>query len=110
MNLRTMFFSIFWIFISGLAICQITDDFTDGEIHTNPVWSGDTSLFWVVDPGNSGDGSLASGANDDGWVLCSKPNINDAVILLSALFQRESGYFLLPMVQDGHYREQMITI
>lgn len=80
MVIRTLFFVVFWIFISALTFCQVSDDFTDGEIHTNPVWSGDTSLFWVVDPGNSGDGSLAAGANDDGKVLCSKPNINDAVI------------------------------
>ena len=63
-----------------LSICQVYDDFTDGEIHTNPVWSGDTSLYWVVDPVNSGDGSLASGANDDGYVLSSKPDQGDAVI------------------------------
>ncbi len=80
MKLSTMFFVVFWVFFFDFSICQVTDDFTDGEIHTNPVWSGDTSFYWVVDPGNSGDGSLASGANDDGKVLCSKPNQNDAVI------------------------------
>jgi hypothetical protein len=71
---------IIFLFLSGTAFSQVNDDFTDGEIQTNPAWSGDTSLFGVVDPGNSGDGSLAAGANDDGMVLRSEPSANDAVI------------------------------
>lgn len=80
MVLRKIIFQIIFLSIPFYTICQVSDDFTDGEISSNPAWSGDTSLFWVVDPGNSGDGSLAAGANDDGMVLCSKADQNDAVI------------------------------
>jgi len=80
MVMGRMLLIVFGVIVSGICFSQVADDFSDGEIHTNPVWSGDTSLYWVVDPVSSGGGSLAPGANDDGKVLCSKPDQNDAVI------------------------------
>ncbi len=40
-------FIILWV-ICGTCRAQFTDDFSDGDYHSNPSWNGDTSDFSVV--------------------------------------------------------------
>ena len=45
-------------FTTSLGIAQFTDNFDDGNFSTSPVWSGDDSVFTIVDV--SGDFQLRS--------------------------------------------------
>ncbi len=71
---------IFFVILSIDINAQITDNFTDDDITTNPSWYGDISSFEVINPPTSGDGSINSGANADTHVLRSKQNTGDAII------------------------------
>lgn len=54
-----------------LSIAQTSDDFSDGEIISNPAWTGDVASFEILDPPTSGDGSINADAGNDAFVLRS---------------------------------------
>jgi len=37
------------VFVHHISNSQLTDDFTDGDVISNPVWTGDDSVFTVID-------------------------------------------------------------
>lgn len=43
------FLVFFALFVQHLSFGQLTDDFTDGDFTTGPVWTGDDSVYTVVD-------------------------------------------------------------
>ncbi|MCP4178695.1 MAG: hypothetical protein GY756_13100, partial [bacterium] len=55
-------------------------DFTDDEITSNPVWSGNTSSFEIISPPTSGDGAIDAGAGNDTHVLRSTQSTGDAIL------------------------------
>lgn len=86
MNLQ-IFKNIFLILCITFSIsvnAQITDNFTDNNINSNPTWYGDTSSFMVVNPPTTGDGSINASANADTHVLSSKQNVGDAIIKIES--------------------------
>ncbi len=79
LHLFTLLITILFLF-PLLLQAQIVDDFTDGDITANPVWSGDIGSYEIIDPLFSGDGSINADAGNDVFVLRSLQNISDAVI------------------------------
>ncbi|MBN2681118.1 MAG: lamin tail domain-containing protein [Bacteroidales bacterium] len=68
---------IFPAFVYG----QITENFSDNEFTSNPVWYGNTGSFEIINPPVSGDGSIDAACGADEFVLRSKPDMGDAVLL-----------------------------
>jgi len=83
---------------SKLPYAQIIDNFTDGNIHENPSWYGDTQNFEVVAPVYSGDGSLNANAGDDGKVLRSKQGAGSSVLVTESNYAYGEWIFC---VADG---------
>ncbi|HCX23509.1 MAG TPA: hypothetical protein DHN29_16430 [Cytophagales bacterium] len=68
MSLRTTLFPII-LLICSYGIAQVTDDFSDGDFTSNPVWSGDVSEFQII------DGQLNSnGPSSTAELYLSTPN------------------------------------
>lgn len=78
--MKKLIFSLLVLTLPFVAKSQVIDNFSDSEIQNNPKWYGETSKFEIIDPATTGDGSLNSSANDDNFVLRSKPTQGDAVI------------------------------
>ncbi len=62
------------------VMAQVSDDFEDGDITSNPTWSGDVASYEIIDPPTSGDGAINSDAGNDAFVLRSTINTSDAII------------------------------
>lgn len=50
---RILFISILTLYLASFAQAQFTDGFDDGDFSSSPIWSGDESLFTVVDEGGN---------------------------------------------------------
>ncbi|MFH2096530.1 MAG: lamin tail domain-containing protein [Bacteroidota bacterium] len=76
-QLAVFLFVLFPLFLFS----QATDSFSDGDFTSNPSWHGNTTMFEVIDPPVSGDGSIDAAANNDHLVLRSIPGMGDAVLV-----------------------------
>ncbi|ALO14753.1 hypothetical protein L21SP5_01089 [Salinivirga cyanobacteriivorans] len=89
---------------TGLLLCsnitqaQLSESFTDMNFTTNPEWTGDTGKFTVLDPPNSGDGSIDETWNDDGSLLRSEADSGDAALVTAS--SRAYGEWLFS-IADG---------
>ena len=74
------FLIFFLIFVPLFVFAQVNDDFDDGEITSNPVWTGDVALFEILNPPTAGDGAINADAGNDAFVLRSLQQTGDAII------------------------------
>lgn len=54
-------YKIFWLLFAVAPLngfCQVTDDFSDGDFTTNPIWLADNSSHWTVSSGQLRSNSL----------------------------------------------------
>ncbi len=58
---------------------QIIEDFSDGEINSNPTWNGDVVGYEILNPPTSNNGAINNDAGNDAFVLRSLEG-KDAVI------------------------------
>src|SRR6056297_861350 len=98
MRILATLFIIVFIFLNHITYSQLNESFSDGNFTENPVWTGDTDIFEVIDPPESGDGSLDAMWNPDGFLLRSKPNMGDAALTTSS--SRAYGEWLFS-IADG---------
>ena len=77
--MKNLLFALLF-FVPVLLSAQVNDDFDDGEITSNPTWTGNVSLFEILNPPTSGDGAINADAGNDNFVLRSLQQTGDAII------------------------------
>ena len=84
----------------GILLAQFTDDFTDGNLNTNPTWTGDTSEFTVVNQVLRLSGNKKT---DTSYITCHSPVSRKAVWQVDIAFDfnpSSSNYLKIYLVSD----------
>jgi hypothetical protein len=90
----TLLFSTFGHFVNA----QINETFSDLDFTTNPEWTGDTDKFEIINPPNSGDGSIDISWSPDAHLLRSIPDSSSAALTTAS--NRTNGEWLFS-IADG---------
>jgi len=67
------FLLVFSLFAGQFVSSQVTDDFTDGNFSSNPIWSGNTSNFSI----ETSNVYVSGGASTDGFYLASSASVGN---------------------------------
>lgn len=90
----TLLFSFFGTILNA----QINETFSDLDFTSNPEWTGDTNKFEIINPPNSGDGSIDITWAPDAHMLRSIPDSSSAVLTTAST--RAYGEWLFS-IADG---------
>lgn len=112
MRYRLLIAILFFTFISHLSFAQFTDGFTDGNFTSNPVWSGNTSIFTVISGelrnNDTGAGtsylSTPSTATNE-WVFQVRMEYNPSSSNYSRVYLMSDNADLSASVLKGYYVE-----
>jgi stress response protein SCP2 len=94
LTILTLLFPLF----GNIVNAQINETFSDLDFTNNPEWTGDIDKFEVVNPPNTGDGSIDIAWTPDAHMLRSIPDSGSAV--LSTISNRSTGEWLFS-IADG---------
>ena len=94
-------FLILFMMTGFLSLGQVSEDFSDGNINSNPVWSGDTEKFTVT----SGELNSASNiASDEFYISTPSTSVEEWEMTVDMKFSTSSAnytdVYLMSDVQD----------
>jgi len=91
-------FTVLFLSFGLYSQAQINETFSDSNFTNNPQWNGDINKFEVINPPNSGDGSIDISWGPDAHMLRSKPDSTSAVLTTAS--SRAYGEWLFS-IADG---------